>query len=75
MGKKRITFGLLNSSYMSKPKSTYSFRLSDKTIKQVQYLGHKLRVKGETKTTLTTDLERAIDKLFNYAKQGPQLFD
>lgn len=60
---------------MSKPKSTYSFRLSDATIKKLQFLGHKLRGKDQLNSTLTQDLERTIDKCYQTYKDGIPLFE
>lgn len=59
---------------MPSPKSTYSFRLSDASIKKLQYCGNKLRPKGQLRSTLTDDLENTIDKLHEYLRQGPELF-
>lgn len=59
---------------MSQPKSTYSFRLSDKTIKQLQYCGYKLRPKDAVQNNLTADLERSIAYLEQELRKGPKLF-
>lgn len=72
---KRITFTPINTSYMSKPKSTYSFRLSDASVKKLQYCGHKLRPKGQKTSHLTNDLERVIDRLYDFYKDGAPLFE